>query len=116
MTITQTIAAASFLESNGIPLAIVCAVVGLAFAIYLIRVIMALPAGNEKMREIAEAVQEGAKAYLGRQLRAVSTIAVVVTINSPLPSSWVQAPAYAMVEQVMRPVAIRDRGPHAWSS
>jgi K(+)-stimulated pyrophosphate-energized sodium pump len=74
------IAAASFLENSGLTIAIVCAVIGLGFALYLIRSIMASPGGNEKMQQIAAAVQEGAKAYLGRQLRAVSSIAVVITI------------------------------------
>jgi K(+)-stimulated pyrophosphate-energized sodium pump len=55
-----------------------CAFGGLAFAIILIRVIMASPAGNAKMQQIAAAVQEGAKAYLGRQVRTISVIAVVI--------------------------------------
>ena len=74
------LAAASFLETSGLSIAIVCAAIGLASALYLIKMILASPAGNEKMREIAEAVQEGAKAYLARQLRAVSVIAVVITV------------------------------------
>jgi K(+)-stimulated pyrophosphate-energized sodium pump len=71
---------ATFLESSGIPLGMVCAFLGLGFALYLIKTIMALPAGNEKMREIAAAVQEGAKAYLGRQVRTISMIAVVIAV------------------------------------
>jgi K(+)-stimulated pyrophosphate-energized sodium pump len=71
---------ATFLESSGIPFAIVCAFLGLGFAIYLVKTIMASPAGNEKMQQIAGAVQEGAKAYLGRQVRTISVIAVVITI------------------------------------
>ena len=72
--------AVSFLVNSGIPLAIVCAFVGLGFALALIKSILASPAGNEKMREIAGAVQEGAKAYLGRQVRTVSVIAVVIAV------------------------------------
>ncbi len=72
--------AVSFLESWGFAVAIVCAVIGLGFAVVLIRSILASPAGNEKMKQIARAVQEGANAYLGRQLRAVSTIAVVIAV------------------------------------
>jgi K(+)-stimulated pyrophosphate-energized sodium pump len=74
------ILAATFLESSGIPLAMVCAFLGLGFAMYLIKTIMASPAGNEKMQEIAGAVQEGAKAYLARQVRTISVIAVVIAI------------------------------------
>ena len=74
------IAAVSFLENSGLAIAIVCAAIGLGFALLLIRSILASPAGNDKMREIAEAVQEGARAYLGRQVRAVSFIAVIITV------------------------------------
>ncbi len=71
----MSILAASSLENSGIPLAIVCAVIALAFALYLIRGILAAPAGNARMKEIALAIEEGAKAYLGRQIRSVSYIA-----------------------------------------
>jgi K(+)-stimulated pyrophosphate-energized sodium pump len=72
--------AVSFFETNGLLLALVCAVVGLGFALYLIRSILASPAGNERMKEIAAAIEEGAKAYLGRQVRSIAGIAVVLVI------------------------------------
>ncbi|MCB0182346.1 MAG: sodium-translocating pyrophosphatase, partial [Anaerolineae bacterium] len=50
----------------------------MAVAVVLIRQILAASAGNERMAEIAGAVQEGAKAYLSRQVAAVSLIAVVL--------------------------------------
>src|SRR5437762_11338677 len=37
-------------------------------------------AGNEKMREISAAVQEGANAYLNRQVKTISVIAVIIFI------------------------------------
>ena len=70
-----TVVASSFLESSGIPIAIVLAFGGLAFAVFLIRSVLALSPGNERMRQIASAIEEGAKAYLHRQLIAVSLIA-----------------------------------------
>src|SRR3954470_4241653 len=72
--------AVSFLEGSGIPISIVLAVVGLAFAGWLIKGIFAAPAGNERMRQIAGAIEEGAKAYMGRQMRAIGIIAVVLFI------------------------------------
>ena len=36
------------------------------------------PAGNDKMREIASAIQEGAKAYLNRQITTICVIAIVI--------------------------------------
>src|SRR6185295_16804835 len=63
---------------SGVPLAMVCAVIGLAFALCLIAIVGSSSAGNEKMRQISAAVQEGAKAYLKRQVVTISVIAVVI--------------------------------------
>ncbi|MCB1226904.1 MAG: sodium/proton-translocating pyrophosphatase, partial [Verrucomicrobiales bacterium] len=68
----------SLLQNQGIQISIALGVVGLAVAVVLIRQILAASAGNERMAEIAGAVQEGAKAYLSRQVAAVSLIAVVL--------------------------------------
>ena len=57
-----------------------CAVIGLVFAFFLILAIMRHSPGNERMREISAAVQEGAKAYLNRQVKTISVIAVVIFI------------------------------------
>ena len=62
------------------PLSMLCAVIGLAFAFFLILAIMRHSPGNERMREISAAVQEGAKAYLNRQVKTISVIAVVIFI------------------------------------
>ena len=50
----------------------------LAFAAYLIRAVLAAGQGTVKMREIAQAVQEGAAAYLRRQFRTLGVFAVIV--------------------------------------
>src|SRR5438067_2501769 len=63
---------------SGVPLSMLCAVVGLIFAFLLIAVILRSPSGNERMREISAAVQEGAKAYLKRQVVTISVIAVII--------------------------------------
>jgi K(+)-stimulated pyrophosphate-energized sodium pump len=73
----MTILALNLLES-GVHLSMVCAVVGLAFAFFLIAAIKRLSPGNERMRQISAAVQEGAKAYLNRQVITISAIAVVI--------------------------------------
>ena len=57
-----------------------CAVVGLGCAFILIAVIFRSSPGNERMRQIAGAVQEGAKAYLNRQVITISAIAVIIFI------------------------------------
>ncbi|HEY1081303.1 MAG TPA: sodium-translocating pyrophosphatase [Prosthecobacter sp.] len=68
----------SLLLEKGVLVSLALAAVGLAFAILLIRQIMASSPGNEKMAEIGGAIQQGAKAYLSRQIRAVSIIAVII--------------------------------------
>ncbi|MBV6501280.1 MAG: K(+)-insensitive pyrophosphate-energized proton pump [Prosthecobacter sp.] len=70
----------SFLLTQGIPASLVLAVVGLGFALLLIRQILKASPGNEKMAEIGGAIQQGAKAYLNRQIRAISLIAVVIFV------------------------------------
>jgi K(+)-stimulated pyrophosphate-energized sodium pump len=75
----RTLLGLSILNS-GVPLSMACAVIGLAFAFLIILGIMRHSAGNEKMREISAAVQEGAKAYLNRQVKTISVIAVVIFI------------------------------------
>src|SRR6266576_2337963 len=66
------------LLNSGVPLSMICAVIGLVFAFFLIARILKSSPGNERMRQISAAVQEGAKAYLNRQVATISAIAVVL--------------------------------------
>jgi len=50
----------------------------IAYGAILARLVMKLPEGNEKMRAIAGAIQEGASAYLNRQYRTVALVAIVI--------------------------------------
>jgi K(+)-stimulated pyrophosphate-energized sodium pump len=75
----MTILALNLLDS-GVHLSMLGAVVGLAFALFLIAAVKRLSPGNERMQQISAAVQEGAKAYLNRQLITISAVAVVIFI------------------------------------
>ncbi len=60
-------------------------VVAVVYAAILIGKVNKLPAGNEKMQEIAGAIQEGAMAYMKRQYRTVAIVAIVVAIILLIP-------------------------------
>jgi K(+)-stimulated pyrophosphate-energized sodium pump len=68
------------LLNSGVNLSMVCAVIGLVFAAFLIRAIIRASPGNERMRQISGAIQEGAKAYLKRQVVTISAIAAVLFV------------------------------------
>jgi K(+)-stimulated pyrophosphate-energized sodium pump len=68
------------LLTDGLNISLICAALGLLYAFYLIGWILRQPAGNERMKEIAAAIQQGAQAYLNRQLVSVGAIAVLVFV------------------------------------
>ncbi|PIR47441.1 sodium-translocating pyrophosphatase [Candidatus Uhrbacteria bacterium CG10_big_fil_rev_8_21_14_0_10_50_16] len=65
---------------NVVIFAIVSSVIALLYALYLIRWILRLPAGEGKMTGIAHAIQEGAKAFLNRQYRVIGYIGAVAFV------------------------------------
>ncbi len=60
--------------------AIGASLISVAFAGYLIWKINKLPSGEGKMVEIANAIKEGAKAFLNRQYKTVGYVAVVIAV------------------------------------
>ncbi len=60
--------------------ALISSIIALAYGAFLIARIMKKPTGNERMQEIAAAIQAGAKAYLNRQYRTITIIAIVLFI------------------------------------
>lgn len=57
---------------------IACGVIAILYGLFLIRWILKQPTGDEKMRSIAKAIQQGAAAYLNRQYRTIAIVAVIV--------------------------------------
>ncbi len=59
---------------------LLCGFVALGYGVLTSRAVLASSAGNERMREISGAVQEGAAAYLNRQYTTIGIVGVVVAI------------------------------------
>jgi K(+)-stimulated pyrophosphate-energized sodium pump len=66
--------------SEGLMFALVAAGLALVYGVVSIRWILALPTGNDRMRAISAAVQEGAQAYLKRQYTTISVVGVVLFV------------------------------------
>ena len=82
--------------SYGLGLALLCAVIAILYGLFSIKWILSRPTGNEKMRGIAAAIQEGATAYLSRQYRTIAIVGVLLFVVIFAALGWQTAIGFAI--------------------
>ncbi len=81
---------------NWLWLAIAAGIVAVLYGIVSVYSILALPAGNARMQEIAAAIQAGAKAYLNRQYKTIAIVGVILFVVLGLALNWATAGGFAV--------------------
>ncbi|HET7589656.1 MAG TPA: sodium-translocating pyrophosphatase [Solirubrobacterales bacterium] len=69
-----------FLTEYGVVVALVCAGAAVLYGLLVTQRLLSKSAGNDRMREISGAVQEGAQAYLNRQYTIIAALAVPIAV------------------------------------
>ena len=82
--------------SGGLVFALLCAVAALLYGAFSIKWILGLPTGNDRMREISAAVQEGASAYLNRQYTTIGVVGGVLLVVIFIALGWQTAIGFAL--------------------
>ncbi len=77
-------------------LAVAAGALAVIYGVVSMLSILALPAGNARMQEIAAAVQAGAKAYLNRQYTTIGIVGVVLFVVLGLALNWATAGGFAV--------------------
>ncbi len=71
--------------------ALLCGVLAIIYGGWSIRWILSQPEGNERMKEIAAAIQQGASAYLNRQYTTIGLVGLVLFIALGVALDWYTA-------------------------
>lgn len=68
------------MEQYAVYFALACAVAAVAYGLVSAQWILGLPQGNERMKQIAAAIQEGAGAYMKRQYTIIAVVGVIMFV------------------------------------
>jgi K(+)-stimulated pyrophosphate-energized sodium pump len=82
--------------STGLVFALLCAIAAIVFGIIWINQVLAKPAGNARMQEIAAAIQSGAQAYLNRQYTTIGIVGIILFIIIGVFLGWDTALGFAV--------------------
>jgi len=82
--------------SAGLLFALICAVIAIVYGVVSIQWILGKPTGNDRMREIAAAIQEGASAYLNRQYTTIGLVGIVLFVAIGFALNWETAIGFAI--------------------
>ncbi len=74
--------------SSYLVFALACAVAALIYGGWSIKWVLAQPSGNDRMREIAAAIQQGAQAYLNRQYMTIGVVGIVLFVVLGFVLGW----------------------------
>src|SRR5258708_37975430 len=83
-------------EQYGMWIALGCALLAIVYGVWSRSWILAQPAGNARMQEIAQAIQEGARAYLNRQYRTIGIVGVALFVVIGFTLHWSAAIGFAI--------------------
>jgi K(+)-stimulated pyrophosphate-energized sodium pump len=84
------------LQQYGLWIALACAVVAILYGAFSVSWVLARSPGNERMQEIAAAIQEGARAYLNRQYATIGVVGIVLFLLIGIFLDWGTAIGFAL--------------------
>jgi len=84
------------LQQYGLWIALACAVVAILYGAFSVSWVLARSPGNERMQEIAAAIQEGARAYLNRQYATIGVVGIVLFLLIGIFLDWGTAVGFAL--------------------